>query len=154
MPPLTLVVAQSGTTRQEGRRHVSDRDYGVGSVELGIDRGVNRQMVIRFERAGSRVHVVQQNLSHRALEGHPELVRNVRESFAASILAALPLEGEEGSRILVDATPFSSVTGPIWLVVYATGIREASGSIAIAARSTESGCKLFPENRITRSRSP
>ena len=79
--------------------------HGVGSVELGIDRGVNRQMVIRFERAGSRVHVVQQNLAHRAPEGHPELVRNVRESFAASILAALPIEAEEGGRILVDATP-------------------------------------------------
>jgi len=79
--------------------------HGVGSVELGIDRGVNRQMVIRFERAGSRVHVVQQNLTHRAPEGHPELVRNVRESFAASILAALPIEAEEGGRVLVDATP-------------------------------------------------
>ena len=78
---------------------------GAGSVELGMDRGVTRQLVVRFERVGPRVHVVQQNLRFRAPNGHPALVENVRESFATSILASLPIEAEEGSRLLVDATP-------------------------------------------------
>ena len=80
--------------------------HGLGSVELGIDRGVNSQMVIRFERAGSRLHVVQQNLQFRAPNGHDGLVRNVRESFAESVLAALPVEAEESEHFLVDATEF------------------------------------------------
>ncbi len=76
-----------------------------GSVELGMDRGIVRQAVIRFERAGPRVHVVQQNLQFRAPNGHAALVENVRDSFASSVLAALPIEADEGGRLLVDATP-------------------------------------------------
>ncbi len=75
-----------------------------GSVELGMDRGMVRQTVIRFERAGPRVHAVQQNLRFRAHEGHDALVENIRDSFASSILAALPIEADEGGRLLVDAT--------------------------------------------------
>ena len=33
------------------------------------------------------------------------LVENVRDSFASSVLAALPVEADEGGRVLVDATP-------------------------------------------------
>ncbi|HSF14043.1 MAG TPA: zinc-dependent metalloprotease, partial [Vicinamibacteria bacterium] len=79
--------------------------HGLGSVELGIDRGINEQMVVRFERAGPHVHVVQQNLDYRALGGPPDLERNVRESFATSVLAALPVESEESGRVVVDGTP-------------------------------------------------
>ena len=75
-----------------------------GSVELGLDRGINEGMVIHFVRAGPRVHVVQQNLKFRAPSGHAALVENVRDSFATSVLAALPIEAEEGDRLLVDAT--------------------------------------------------
>lgn len=79
---------------------------GAGSVELPFDRGILQQTVIRFERAGGRVLVVEQNLRFRAVQGHPALVENVRDSFASSALAALPIEAEEGGRVLVDATPF------------------------------------------------
>lgn len=79
--------------------------HGLGSVEIGLDRGVRVQAVIRFERAGSRIHVVQQNLDYRAPLDEPELLRNVRDSFASSILAALPIESENGGRIVVDGTP-------------------------------------------------
>ena len=32
-------------------------------------------------------------------------VENVRDSFASSVLAALPVEADEGGRVLADATP-------------------------------------------------
>ena len=78
---------------------------GAGSVELPFDRGILGSGVIRFERSGPRVLVVQQNLDYRAVGGSPAQVENVRDSFAASVLAALPVEAEEGGRVLADATP-------------------------------------------------
>jgi hypothetical protein len=50
------------------------------------------------------VLVVQQNLDYRAVGGSPAQVENVRDSFASSVLAALPLTAIEG-RTLADATP-------------------------------------------------
>ena len=78
---------------------------GAGSVELPFDRGILTSGVIRFERSGPRVLVVQQNLDYRAVGGSPAQVENVRDSFATSVLAALPVEAEEGTRVLADATP-------------------------------------------------
>jgi hypothetical protein len=77
---------------------------GAGSVELPFDRGILTSGVIRFERSGPRVLVVQQNLDYRAVGGSPAQVENVRDSFASSVLAGLPVEAEEGGRVLVDAT--------------------------------------------------
>ena len=78
---------------------------GAGSVELSFDRGILASGVIRFERSGPRVLVVQQNLDYRAVGGTPAQVENVRDSFASSVLAALPVEAEENGRVLADATP-------------------------------------------------
>ena len=76
-----------------------------GSVELGMDRGVDAQKVVHFQRIGPKVLVVEQNLRYRALNGSAALKENVRDSFASSVLASLPIEAEEGDRVLVDATP-------------------------------------------------
>jgi hypothetical protein len=78
---------------------------GGGSVEMSFDRGIMGSSVIHFHRSGPRVLVVEQNLRYRAPAGHPALVENVRDSFPSSVLAALPVEADEGGRVLVDATP-------------------------------------------------
>ena len=78
---------------------------GAGSVEMPFDRGILSSGVIRFERSGPRVLVVSQNLDYRAVGGSPAQIENVRDSFASSVLAGLPVEAEEGGRVLVDATP-------------------------------------------------
>ena len=75
-----------------------------GSVELGMDRGVDAQKVVHFQRVGPRVLVVEQNLAYRAPNGSPALKANVADSFATSVLASLPIEAEECGRLLVDAT--------------------------------------------------
>lgn len=80
---------------------------GIGSVELGVDRGASDlSAVIYFERSGSRVNVVQRNLNFRALNSSPALQQGMEESFASSILAALPVESEADGKLIVDATPF------------------------------------------------
>jgi len=77
-----------------------------GSVEIGMDRGVERSAVIRFERAGGpRVLVVQRNVRYRAAGGPVELAQNVEDSFPQSVLASLPIESEDQGRLVVDATP-------------------------------------------------
>lgn len=80
---------------------------GVGSVALGIDRGASYgSTVVYFERVGPRVQIVQRNLKFRALEGNEALKAGLEDSFASSVLAALPIESEEGGKLVVDATPF------------------------------------------------
>jgi hypothetical protein len=78
---------------------------GAGSVELPFDRGILATEVIHFQRSGPRVLVVAQNIRYRAVGGTPAQVENVRDSFATSVLASLPVEAAEGGRVLVDATP-------------------------------------------------
>ncbi len=77
---------------------------GGGSVELGLDRGIMVSSVIHFRRSGPRVLVVDQNQSFRAIGGSEDRVENVVASFPVSVLASLPVEAEEGARVLVDAS--------------------------------------------------
>ena len=119
---------------------------GAGSVEMSFDRGIMGSSVVHFHRSGPRVLVVEQNLSYRAPSGHAALVENVRDSFASSVLAALPVEADEAGRVLVDATPLfmrdaANVVG---------GLRRANQG-AFRLDTTRSGfypprMKAFPDN--------
>jgi hypothetical protein len=119
---------------------------GGGSVEMSFDRGIMDSGVIHFHRSGPRVLVIEQNLRYRAPGGHAALVENVRDSFPSSVIASLPVEADEGGRVLVDATPLfmrdaSDVVG---------GLRRANqGSFRLDI--TRSGfypprMKAFPDN--------
>jgi len=80
---------------------------GVGSVELGVDRGAGGgSRLIHFERSGTRALLAQKNLRFRAPNGSRGLQQSMEESFAGSIIASFPIEAEEQGRILIDATPF------------------------------------------------
>jgi len=76
---------------------------GGGSVELPLDRGILRSVVIHFLRSGPRVLVIEQNLGYRAIDANAGRAENVRDSFPSSVLASLPILAEEGGRVLVDA---------------------------------------------------
>ena len=78
---------------------------GAGSVELPFDRGILSSEVVHFVRSGPRVLVVAQNLKYRSVGGSAGQVENVKDSFATSVLAALPVEADEAGKVLVDATP-------------------------------------------------
>src|SRR5919106_2267763 len=77
---------------------------GGGSVEMSFDRGILGSSVIHFHRSGPRVLVIEQNLRYRAVGADQALADNVRDSFASSVVAALPIEADQGGRVLVDAT--------------------------------------------------
>jgi hypothetical protein len=80
---------------------------GVGSNPLGLDRGqLGGSHVVRFERIGPKVLLVQSNYRYRAISPDAAERRAVQESFAQSVLWGFKVEASEGDRVLVDATAF------------------------------------------------
>jgi hypothetical protein len=80
---------------------------GVGSNPIGLDRGqLGATHLIRFERVGPRVLMIEPNNAFRALSDDPSERRAVEQSFAQSILAGFKVESTTSRGVLVDATDF------------------------------------------------
>src|SRR5687768_2965034 len=80
---------------------------GVGSNPLGLDRGqLGDTRVVRFERTGPKVLLVEPNQRYRAITRDAAERRAVEESFARSVIWGFKVEAAEGGRVLVDATAF------------------------------------------------
>ncbi len=87
--------------------YVRSLPAGVGSNDIGLDRGqIGGERVVRFERSGPKVLLVQPNYDYRASSTNADEVRAVEEAFARSVLWGFEVSAEEGSRVLVDATSF------------------------------------------------
>ncbi len=120
---------------------------GLGSNDVGLDRGqLGGERVVRFERIGPKVLLVQPNLRFRAdSESEPER-RAVRDAFAESVVWGFDVAAETGDRVLVDATSF--------VVRDAHGVAQqlkatGQGSFSLdASRSTPypDVLKAFPDN--------
>lgn len=105
---------------------------GVGSNPIGLDRaqlGPNR--LVKFERAGNKVLLVQPNYDFRA-SGDVQQQKSVEESFARSVLWGFKIEAGDGDKLLVDATAFL--------------IRDAHG-VADRLNSSRQGTYSFDETR-------
>jgi hypothetical protein len=80
---------------------------GVGSNDIGLDRGqLGATRIVRFERSGPKVLLIQSNLDYRAVSNDEDERRAVRDSFAESALWGFAVEAEDRERVLVDATKF------------------------------------------------
>jgi Met-zincin/Domain of unknown function (DUF5117)/Domain of unknown function (DUF5118) len=80
---------------------------GIGSNDIGLDRGqLGATRIVRFERSGPKVLLVQENLDYRAISDDQAERRAVHDSFAESVLAGFAVSAEEKERVLVDATDF------------------------------------------------
>ena len=87
--------------------YVVSLPQGIGSNDIGLDRGqLSDERVVRFERYGPKVLLVQPNLSYRAVSKDSNEIRAVRESFAQSVLFGFKIEAEEGGKVLLDASGF------------------------------------------------
>jgi hypothetical protein len=87
--------------------YVHSLPAGVGSNDIGLDRGqVGGELVVRFERYGPKVLLVQPNQDYRAVTNDAQERRAVEESFAQSVIWGFTMEAEDGDRVLVDATNF------------------------------------------------
>ncbi|MBL8175900.1 MAG: zinc-dependent metalloprotease [Bryobacterales bacterium] len=87
--------------------YVNSLPAGLGSNDIGLDRGqLGERRIVRFDRVGPKVLLVQPNYDYRALSRDPDEVRAVRESFAESVLWGFTVLAEDKDRVLVDATDF------------------------------------------------
>ena len=104
---------------------------GVGSNPIGLDRGeLGATHLVRFERTGPKVLLVEQNTRFRALTNDAAERRDVEDSFARSVLWSFKAEATSDAGVLVDATDFflSDQHGVV------RRMRDLKHSIAIAAR--------------------
>lgn len=102
---------------------------GVGSNDIGLDRGqLGGERIVRFDRVGPRVLMVQPNQGYRASSDNPAERRAVEESFAQSVLWGFTVAAADGDRVLVDATDFV--------------LRDAHGVIPALRRSRQGDYRL------------
>src|SRR6267378_247655 len=80
---------------------------GVGSNDIGLDRGqMGATRLVRFERSGPKVLLIEENLRFRAVSSDADEKRSVHDSFAESVLWGFSAAAEENGHVLVDATDF------------------------------------------------
>jgi hypothetical protein len=80
---------------------------GVGSNDLGLDRGqLGATRVVRFQRSGPKILLVEDNLDYRALSDNLDEQNAVEESFARSVIWGFEVIGEQDGSVFVDATDF------------------------------------------------
>ena len=87
--------------------YVDSLPAGVGSNDIGLDRGqLGGSRVVKFERSGPKVLLVQPNYAFRATSTNRKERESVEEAFAQSVIYGFTVEAEENGRVLVDATQF------------------------------------------------
>jgi hypothetical protein len=87
--------------------YVGSLTTGLGSNDIGLDRSrLGDSRVVRFDRVGPKLLLVQPNYAFRADGGGAAERRAVEESFAQSVLWGFTVAAATGGRVLVDATEF------------------------------------------------
>ena len=88
--------------------YVHSLPYGVGSNDLGLDRGqMSEPVIVHFERFGPKVLLIRNNEFFRSSAANPAERLAVRQSFPDSVLAGFKVEAElPGGGVLVEATEF------------------------------------------------
>jgi hypothetical protein len=81
---------------------------GLGSTRVfGLDGGGGGdEAVVRFERHGPRVVMIQRNVIMTAGNGDAGQIEGVEKGFPVSVLASFSIEDATGGRLVVDATDF------------------------------------------------
>ena len=120
---------------------------GVGSNDIGLDRSkIGDSKIVRFERVGPKLLLVQPNYNFRAVSGGAAEQRAVEESFAQSVLWGFTVGAVTGGRVLVDATDFflqdqNDVSGTLKRTRQGDYSLDASRSAVYLPRT-----KAFPRN--------
>ena len=87
--------------------YVNSLTGGLGSNDIGLDRNqLGDSRVVQFLRSGPKVLLRELNYKFRAGTDNTEERRAVEEAFAQSVLGGFQVEAEEGTRALIDLSPF------------------------------------------------
>jgi len=124
--------------------YVSALSAGLGSNDIGLDRGqLGRQAVVRFQRVGTKVLMVQPNYDYRVHTDNPDEERALEQAFAKSTLWGFTVAAESNGRVLVDLSDFllRDTHGIAARLRPATYRLDRSRSVVNMART-----KAFPKN--------
>ena len=111
--------------------YVHSLPAGLGSNDVGLDRNqLGRTRVVKFQRVGPKVLLVQPNYAYRADSDDQEERKAVDDAFATSVIWGFKVAAEEEGRVLVDMTPFL--------------MRDAHGVIDRIRRSRQGNFRLDP----------
>ncbi|MFC3176236.1 zinc-dependent metalloprotease [Undibacterium amnicola] len=126
---------------------VTSLPFGLGSNDVGLDRGqAGRSKLVRFERHGKRLFLVQENTRFIADSQNPDERASVREAFAGAVLWAGDILATEGNTYLVD---FSSFLSTDRHGVADTLIRTRQGNYVVDEKRSavlSQQAKNFPDN--------
>lgn len=87
--------------------YVSSLSSGIGSNDIGLDRGqLGSTQVVFFRKAGNKLLLVQPNMDFRALTDNALEKKSVEQAFAKSILGGFKIEEEKGGKYIIDITDF------------------------------------------------
>ena len=87
--------------------YVSALSAGLGSNDIGLDRGqLGATAVVRFERVGPKILMVQPNYDYRVTTDNDYERRALEEAFAKSTLWGFTAAAESGGKVLVELTDF------------------------------------------------
>lgn len=87
--------------------YVNSLSQGIGSNDIGLDRGqLGGERVVKFQKAGNKLLLVQPNLRYRAITENKEEKRSVQEAFAKSVLFGFTIKEKQANTYLIDATAF------------------------------------------------
>lgn len=132
--------------------YVVSLPYGTGSNDLSLDRGqLSEGVVVRFERIGPKVLLVQSNQRFRSGSSDADEQLAVTQSFPESVLWGFKVEAEsaDGGTVLVDATEFFMHDAHHVSETIAAAGRTDSYSLD-ASRSTivPEDTRAFPKNSV------
>ena len=113
---------------------------GIGSNDIGLDRGqLGPNGIVRFERVGPKVLLVEENLRYRAVSKDRDERRAVHDSFAESTLWGFTVAAEEKDHALVDSTDF--------FLRDAKGVADSLRHLKQGAYHVDSSrCAIYPPN--------
>lgn len=88
--------------------YVSSLIQGVGSNDLGLDRGqIGESRLVQFERIGTRIILRQLNPYYRAISQNKYEISALNLAFAESILFSFNIKSETDNRLLIDIADFA-----------------------------------------------
>ena len=127
--------------------HSARLTAGLGSNPVGLDRGWGEGgRIIVFRQMGDKVIIEEESQRYRASADNPLEARAVKESFARSFLAALPIVKEAGKGTLVDMTAFLT-SDSLNLVQYLKDAKQGSFKVAEDRTFVDTDKALaFPDN--------
>ncbi|WP_298757353.1 zinc-dependent metalloprotease [uncultured Psychroserpens sp.] len=87
--------------------YVNSLATGVGSNDIGLDRGqLGQERLVKFEKAGNKLLLVQPNLSYRAITDNELEKKSIEQAFAKSVLYGFKILEHKDGTYVIDLTPF------------------------------------------------